>query len=325
MLSRRYILNLVLLLLVIAVAVLAVKLEASLSADHHPTVDAESLWKPPDTSQLPASTQNQLIKYGRDLIANTAFYLGPRGRLAKISNGLNCQNCHLEAGTRLYGNCFATVAASYPKYRDRSGRVETIAFRINECMERSLDGKALDSTSKEMQAMIAYIKWVGKDVAPSTSPKGIAPIQIPLLDRAADPSAGRIVYIERCQRCHTADGSGLPGADSGSYVYPPLWGQNSYTVSAGMYRIARLAAFIKYNMPYLPVQSPPQLSDADAWDVAAFISSQQRPRKFFAYDWSKLNSKPVDYPFGPFADSFPAKQHKYGPFAEIEAFKKKHQ
>lgn len=289
-----------------------------------PPVAPEAKWQAPDINKLPPSVATELVKYGKELIANTSYYLGPKGTVAAMSNGLNCQNCHLDAGTRLDGNCFAMVATSYPKYRDRSGRVETIAFRINECMERSLNGKELDSTSREMQAMIAYIKWIGTDVTKATPQKGIATIQIPFMDRAANPAAGQNIYIEKCQRCHAGDGNGLLRADSTSYEYPPLWGANSYNVSAGMHRLTRLAAFIKYNMPYLPVKVSPQLTDEEAWDVAAFISTQQRPEKFFKYDWGKLNTKPVDYPFAPFADSFSITQHKYGPFKPINEFKKMH-
>ena len=185
-----------------------------------------------------------------------------------------------------------------------------------------MNGKELDTVSKEMLAMIAYIKWVGKDVTKTTPQKGIATIQIPFMDRAADPAAGKNIFNEKCQRCHAGDGSGLMNDDSGSYKYPPTWGENSYNVSAGMYRLTRLAAFIKYNMPYLPVQVSPQLTDEEAWDVAAFISSQKRPEKFFSYDWPKINTKPVDYPFGPFADTFSSAQHKFGPFKQIDALKK---
>ena len=44
------------------------------------------------------------VKYGKDLIAHTSKYLGPKGSVAQISNGLNCQNCHLDAGTKIFGN-----------------------------------------------------------------------------------------------------------------------------------------------------------------------------------------------------------------------------
>lgn len=278
----------------------------------------ETVWRSPNIDILPDNDEGRLIKYGRELISNTSAYLGPKGSVAKISNGLNCQSCHLEAGTRLFGNNFAMVASSYPKYRERSGRVESIAFRIDECMERSMNGKKLDSSSKEMQAMIAYLKYVGKDVTAFTPKHGIATVQLSFLNRAADPVSGKTVFMQKCQSCHGADGSGKLKPDSTGYYFPPLWGKNSYNVSAGMYRLTKLAAFVKFNMPFTAVQGPPQLTDEEAWDVAAFINSQHHPKKFFNYDWPDLAAKPVDYPFGPFADRYPAAQHKYGPFAPLK-------
>lgn len=284
----------------------------------------EITWQAPDIRLLPATAETEMIRYGRELIANTAGYLGPKGSVAQISNGMNCQNCHLEAGTRPYGNCFATVATSYPKYRDRSGQIESIEFRINECMERSMNGKKLDSLGKEMKAMVAYINWVGKDLHNAVSLNGTGVLELAFLDRAADPARGNIIFNAKCQRCHGANGDGLQKPDSSGYVYPPLWGTKSYNVSAGMYRLTRFAAFVKYNMPFSADHKEPLLTDKEAWDVAAFVNSQQRDEKFFSYDWPKIDTKPVDYPFAPFADSFSATQHKYGPFKEMKIKKTNH-
>ncbi len=71
-------------------------------------------------------------------------------------------------------------------------------------------------------------------------------------------------------------------------------------------------------MPFGPTQLPPQLTDEEAWDVAAFVNSQPRPEKKFPGDWPKPETKPEDYPFGPFTDKFSALQHKYGPFVPIK-------
>ena len=278
---------------------------------------AENTWQPPDTSDLNFTTEDNLIRLGRELIANTAAYLGPKGSIAHLTNGMNCQNCHLLAGTKLYGSNFALVASTYPKYRERSGRIESVEFRVNECMQRSLDGKPLDSTSNEMRAMVAYIKWIGKNVNKSEKPKGIGIQELPYLQRAANAANGRTVYISKCKSCHGENGQGLSAPDSTGYSYPPLWGTNSFNVSAGMYRLTRLAAFVKYNMPYKTNEDTPQLTDEEAWDVAAFVNSQQRPQKIFTYDWPNINAKPVDYPFGPYADNFSEQQHKYGPFEEM--------
>jgi len=275
-------------------------------------------WKAADINLLPHTPDAEMIRYGKELIVNTSTYFGPKGTVAAITNGMNCQNCHIWAGTKSFGNNFAAVAANYPRYRDRSGKIESIEFRINDCMERSLDGKSIDSLSKEMKAMVAYFKWLGKEVPAKTKPTGSGIVEMPYLNRAADPQQGKIIYETKCQRCHNINGEGIFYEDSTSYRYPPLWGPHSFNVSAGLYRLSRLAAFIKYNMPFDLAQTSPQLTDEEAWDVAAFISSQPRPEKKFPEDWPKLETKPPDYPFGPYADHFSEQQHKYGPFAPIK-------
>jgi len=280
-------------------------------------------WQAPDINLLPHDKEGELIRYGRELIVNTSTYLGPKGTIAALTNGMNCQNCHIEAGAKSFGNSFAAVASTYPKYRDRSGKIESIEFRIKECLERSLNGNTIDSNSKEMKAMVAYFKWIGKDVKHGEKPVGSGIVEIPFINRVADPQKGKNVFINNCQRCHGANGEGILFPDSTGYIYPPLWGEHSFNVSAGLYRISRLASFIKYNMPFDLTQSQPTLSDEDAWDVAAYIVSQPRTEKRFMYDWPKIETKPVDYPFAPYADAFSEQQHKYGPFLPIQQAKEK--
>jgi len=282
-----------------------------------------SEWKAPDVKSIPLSVEGTLIRYGRDLIINTSTYLGPRGKVRHMSNGLNCQNCHLNAGSQLFSNPFSAVASTYPKYRDRSGRIESIEFRINECMERSLNGKKLDSLSKEMRAMVSYLQWIGKDVAKNDKPNGTGVQDLPFLSRAADTVNGKKVYVSKCLQCHGPDGQGKLAPDSSYYVFPPLWGDHSYNVSAGMYRLSRLAGYIKNSMPFGSNWKKPQLTDEESWDVAAFVNSQPRPDKRFAYDWKNISKKPVDHPFGPYSDSFSEWQHKYGPYGPIKKNKDK--
>jgi thiosulfate dehydrogenase len=274
-------------------------------------------WQAPDINSLPDNEEGKLIHYGRELIVNTSLYLGPKGKIAFLSNGMNCQNCHIDAGAKSFGNSFSQVASTYPKYRDRSGRIESIEFRINECMERSLNGAKLDSLSKEMKAMVAYLKWIGKDVPKGKKPIGSGLEELNFMNRAADTEKGKLVFESKCQSCHGSNGQGALNHDSSFYLYPPLWGSNSYNVSAGLYRISRFASYVKNNMPFGATHSLPKLTDEEAWDVAAFVNSQQRPEKHFSYDWPKIATKPVDYPYGPYADYFSEKQHKYGPFIPI--------
>jgi thiosulfate dehydrogenase len=46
-------------------------------------------------------------------------YLGPNGSVKKISNGMNCSNCHLDAGTKPWGNNYGSVF-SISKMRGRT-------------------------------------------------------------------------------------------------------------------------------------------------------------------------------------------------------------
>jgi thiosulfate dehydrogenase len=275
----------------------------------------------PDTNEIPSDHYGDMVRYGKDLVANTSYFLGPQGIISQSSNGLNCQNCHIDAGLKPFGNSFAAVASSYPKHRDRSGKLESIEFRINECMERSLNGKKLDPESDEMKAMITYLEWVGKDVPKGVRPEGSGIIEIPVLTRAANPESGKQIYLTKCQRCHGENGEGV--YREGNYIYPPLWGENSFNVSAGLYRISRMASFIKYNMPFDSAALGYTLPDEDVWDVSAYIISQPRPAKTFSYDWPDISKKPYDHPFGPYTDGFTEQQHKYGPFAPIKAALKK--
>jgi thiosulfate dehydrogenase len=280
-------------------------------------------WKPQDSTAIPQGEAGELIRYGKKLVANTAWYLGPKGRIAAISNGMNCQNCHLEAGTRLNGNNYSAVFSCYPKFRERSGTVENIYKRINDCLERSLNGKSLDSTSREMKAMSAYINWVGQAVPKDVKPVGAGISDIQFLDKAADSNKGHLVYLQKCQSCHGPNGAGLEKPDGSGYAYPPLWGSNSYNTAAGLYRVSRFAGYVKYNMPYGNSEASKGLTTEEAWDLAAFVNSQPRPEKKFAGDWPKMASKPVDYPFGPYSDGFTENQHKFGPFGPIQRARKR--
>ena len=277
----------------------------------------ENVWQAPDTTAIPFSTEGELIKYGRELIAHTSVYLGPKGKIRPVSNGMNCQNCHLKAGTVAFGNNYGAAASSYPKLRSRSGTVEGFEKRVNDCIERSLNGQPLDPGSREMQAIVAYIKWIGQEVKKGEKPLGFGLLDLPLMERPADPLNGRLVYSKHCQSCHGSDGEGKLAENGLEYTYPPLFGENSYNTGAGLYRISRFAAFVKANMPYGVSYDAPVLTDEEAWDVAAYVNSMPRPEKDLSTDWPDVSKKPFDHPFGPYADDFSELQHKFGPFGPI--------
>jgi thiosulfate dehydrogenase len=188
-------------------------------------------------------------------------------------------------------------------------------------MERSLNGLSVDSNSREFKAIYAYIKWLGQDVQKGKKPHGSGIEKLAFLDRAADPQKGQIVYTAKCQTCHGVNGEGQLTADALEYSYPPLWGPHSYNDGAGLYRISNFAGFVKNNMPnLLTSHKNPTLTEAECWDVAAYVNSQSRPHKDQSKDWPKFEKKPIDFAFGPYADGFSENQHKYGPFKPIQKF-----
>jgi len=84
-----------------------------------------------------------------------------------------------------------------------------------------------------------------------------------------------------------------------------------------MHRVLTAARFIKARMPL----GKSDLDDYQAFDVAAYINSKPRPHKSgLERDYPDRALKPVDSPYGPYADPFPVTQHRYGPFAQIEAY-----
>lgn len=315
---RKFILPLLLTLLVTASLLFWIGNKNASTVTTGKTVAEGDCWTGAGIYQVPVDGEGAAIRYGRELIVHTALYLGPKGTVAQISNGMNCQNCHLEAGTKPWGNNYGAVAANYPKYRDRSGSLESIEKRVNDCLERSLNGQPLDSSSKEMRAIVAYIQWLGKEVPKGTRPKGTGILDLPFLPRAADPVKGALVYTNTCQKCHGADGRGLLQKNDSSYEYPPLWGPHSYNTGAGLYRLSRFAGFVKNNMPHPANYHTPVLTDEEAWDVAAYVNTRPRPVKDLRADWPDIRTKPFDHPFGPYADSLSEQQHKLGPWKKAK-------
>lgn len=285
------------------------------------------IWNPPDSSSLPHDSAGNLIRYGRELIVHTSQYFGPKGSVAHITNGMNCDNCHIDGGTILFANNFSISGTIYPMFSKRSNHIINLVTRINGCFNRSLNGQEPGDSSREMKAMIAYIKWLG--ISKPKEPKnvfGTTTEKLPFLYRAADTLKGKDIFIAQCSICHGRKGEGKFIENGREYLYPPLWGRNSYNNGAGLYQLSKLAGFIKNNMPFGTSYKKPFLSNEQAWDVAAYINSRPRPPfKQLLKDWPDISNKPADYPFGPYADSFPESQHKFGPFGPIVLAEKKNE
>ncbi len=236
---------------------------------------------PPSPETIPGSQLGEQIRLGYKIVVDTQQYAKPY-----VGNRLNCTNCHLDGGLNPNAASFVGLAAVYPEYRARNARMNTLTDRVNECFERSLNGRALPPDSSKLQAVVAYITWLSRGVpsGETISWRGLQHIQS---QRPIDSDNGKKVFASKCAFCHGSDGLGTMAA-------PPVWGPQSYTIGAGMARVSVAAAFIKSNMPRSWGWS---LSDDDAYDVAAYINAQPRPDfRSKANDWPK-GGKPVDAPY----------------------------
>jgi thiosulfate dehydrogenase len=241
-------------------------------------------FKPPAESAIPAGPQGDAIRNGKLLLTETHQRL-PNN----VGNKLTCANCHLGAGTVQNASPWVGIWGVFPEYRSRSGKINSLQQRVNDCFERSMNGKALAYDSREMNDILAYMQWLsaGVPTGVSVQGRGFGPV-----NRELKPNAdnGKSVYAAKCASCHGANGEGTRGPD-GKYMFPPLSGKDSFNVGAGMARTYTAAAFVKHNMP---LGQPNTLTDQEAIDVAEYFTHLGRPDfPAKSKDWPK-GDKPKD-------------------------------
>ena len=247
------------------------------------TVSSCQSWafSPPSLETIPSDERGAKIRYGYQLVANTQEHTR-----AFVGNALNCTNCHLEAGRKVHASPYVGLASVYPEYRSRNARINTIEDCLDQCFERSLNGRALPPGSREKEAIVAYITWLSEGVPVESAREWRGFLKL-TPTRTPDPANGRALFAVKCTVCHGVDGQGTAAA-------PPLWGARSFNIGAGMARVSLAAGFIKANMP---LGQGGTLSDDEAYDLAAFISSQPRPDfPGKVNDWPK-SGKPDDAPY----------------------------
>jgi thiosulfate dehydrogenase len=214
----------------------------------------------PADSEIPDGPVGASIRRGR------AILIATRDSLPEyVGNALTCTNCHQDAGTRAHSSPWVGVYTQYPQYRSRNARINLIEDRINDCFERSMNGKRLPIDHPAMLDMISYFSFLSWRVPPNTPVEGQGYPRLTPLE--PDTARGRELYQRTCAVCHGATGEGTVGG-------PPVWGEGSYNIGAGMARLRIAAAFIRANMPQ---DRPGTLTDQQAFDVAAYLNSQPRP------------------------------------------------
>ena len=287
---------------------------------NHPT----TLVATHDVHSLPDDPHSRLIKYGQTLSERTFSFIGPEvkdNNARYAGNNLACTSCHENSGTKKNALSWVGISNAFPQYRARENRVISLEERINGCMERSLVGKALPLEGLEMKAFIAYMKFLSRDTSSGLRLEEHGLPAFKILDRRADITNGGLVYQESCASCHGANGAGVRAASQSTaagYIFPPLWGADSFGNGTGMSRLLIAAAFIKANMPLGTTYSQPRLTDDQAYDVAAYVLSKPRPiNKDLAQDFPARWNKPVDAAFPPYSDDASEEQHRLGPFGPL--------
>ena len=225
--------------------------------------------KMPDESTIPDDEYGAAVRRGLQL-ANHTYKELPNN----VGNQLNCTSCHLGNGSEVYAAPWNNMPSVYPIYSSRAGRVNTIQERINGCFERSMNGKALDLDSDDMNAMVSYMSWLSQDMPFGVSPEGRGFVKVNK-ELEPNPETGKKLFAEKCSVCHGADGEGQYN-DDGTYLYPAVAGDKSFNDGAGMARTYTAAAFIKGKMPFGQGNT---LSDQEAVDIAAYFTHLPRPVK----------------------------------------------
>lgn len=221
-----------------------------------------------------AAPNAEVLVYGMRLMTETKALMPDH-----VGAEINCGSCHLNGGTVAKASPFNGVVPLFPMYNARAGRVISIEERLNGCFLRSMNGTRLAEDSREMKALIAFMAFMKGDAAENGKivGRGIGNVDAKLVP---DPVRGKALFESNCAVCHGTDGQGMKGA-GGDWLFPPLWGDSSFNIGAGMARTYTAASFLKSDMPIAHRLGFPQgqggLSDQDAIDVAEYFTHQPRP------------------------------------------------
>lgn len=278
----------------------------------------------PSVDALPDDEYGALARYGHQLATRTFAHIGPEVKDKKMryaGNNLACTSCHQENAAKPFAMPWVGVSATFPQYRGREDDLSTVEERVNGCMQRSMAGKGLPLDSREMKAYVTYIHFLSRDIPIGASIEGAATKGSKPPNRRADLAAGEAIYKAQCATCHGENGEGRRNGVKGDalgYLFPPLWGPDSFNNGAGMNRLLMAMRFIKHNMPMGVSHAAPVLSDEEAFDVAGYVVSKPRPQKtHLDRDFPARWNKPIDAAFPPYVDGASADQHKYGPFPPL--------
>ena len=136
-----------------------------------------------------------------------------------------------------------------------------------------MNAPPLPEHSDEMTAIVAWLRFVADEYQASGAQKPES--EWVLLDYEPTPEAGERIFAKRCADCHGNDGAGLAASrdPARGFLFPPLWGPESFPDGSEMNSVGTLAHFVKANMP-------PGRADLDvheAYALSVYVLSKPRP------------------------------------------------
>ena len=221
-----------------------------------PQTAAEVKYAPPRPQDAPEAIR-EAVMLGFNIINDTAKYAPNH-----VGNELACATCHLEGGTSKASISLVGAAAIYPRFSSMHGASIDLAQKVQDCFARNLNATPPAHNSHEMQAVLAYLQWISKDIPVYASLPWALPAKLDTAHKP-DAKAGQNVYAENCAACHGDAGDGSPA----------LWGDGAYTDGSTLHNIDTLAV---YTHRFMPPEAA-TLTPEQALDAAAFIDGQPRP------------------------------------------------
>jgi cytochrome c oxidase cbb3-type subunit II len=155
-------------------------------------------------------------------------------------------------------------------------------YRPDEFAAKDEDFAAL-SEKTEMDALIAYMQWLGHAI-PRECAVGDLAAANPLAGKPQAIARGKALYADNCAQCHGDAGEGIPGAIP-SLVDDEFLGVKGDPADGTYFAIITCGSAAK---KAIGREGSPeggmtafggQLSDDDVWSVVAFIREQQKHQK----------------------------------------------
>lgn len=225
-------------------------------------------YQPPSDETIPDNEFGDMVRLGKQIFNQTGKYAEKY-----VGNGMNCVNCHLDSGRLAHSAPLWAAWVKYPAYRSKNKMVNTMEERIQGCFTYSMDGSPPPADSRELKALMSYAYWLAQGAPTGVDLPGRGYPELTKAEKQPDYQRGKQVFVDNCALCHGQDGEGT--LHDGHYVFPPLWGEDSFNWGAGMHRINTAAAFVRANMPLAKGGS---LTNQQAWDVAYYVNSHERPQ-----------------------------------------------